>query len=50
MMMKILIVGGTWDNENGKASGLIKKLADGIQTNYYLKNIYNGSNYNDRNS
>lgn len=46
-MMKILIVGSTWDNENGKASGLIKKLADGIQTNYYLKNIYNGGNYND---
>ena len=29
--MKTLIVGGTWNNEGGKSSGLIKKMYDAEQ-------------------
>ena len=42
-MNDILFVGGTWDLEGGKKSGLVDKIKE------YLPNVkvYNGGNYND---
>lgn len=40
--MKILVVGGTYDNKNGKPSGLINKLFSVINGD---KKLYNGGNY-----
>ena len=51
--MKILLVGGTWDFNNGKASKLVDSVYDCIGQ-YIIKNcldidieFYNGGNYED---
>ena len=43
---KILIVGGTFDRENGKPSGLIEKLGEAVKqtANDFTTQIYNGGN------
>lgn len=40
---RILIVGGTWDEDGGRASGLVAKLAD----EFRLVKLLNGGNIND---
>lgn len=42
--MKILVVGGTWGEDKGKASGLITKLSNELKD--YDTIAYNGGNYN----
>lgn len=51
--MKILFIGGTFDNNNGKPSGLIKKIYDELNElmHYYSKiDFYNGGSYEALNS
>lgn len=46
--MKILMVAGTWDEQRGKSSGLIKKMY-GLLSKYDDSEIdyFNGGDYND---
>lgn len=44
--MKILLVGGSFDLNNGKESGLIKKMSSYIKEKSYDLTVYNGGNYN----
>ena len=47
-MKKILLTAGTWDNENGKKSGLIEKMYLLLkETNFFNIDYYNGGNYFD---
>lgn len=43
--MKILITAGTWDNNNGRPSGLAAKFADVIMQTEDSVCFYNGGNY-----
>lgn len=45
--MKILLVGGSFDLNNGKESGLIKKMSSYIKEKSYDLTVYNGGHYND---
>lgn len=46
--MKILMVGGTWDNEEGKSSSIVKKISNIISTINDIEIIVkNGGNYNE---
>ena len=47
MRRKALIVGGTWDNEDGFPSGLIVKLSDLVSQRMNSVTTYNGGNYNE---
>ena len=45
-MKRVLLTAGTWDLENGKPSGLIKKMYDILKENKnYEIDFYNGGNY-----
>lgn len=43
---KILLVGGSWNLEGGKASGLVLKMYNYMKENYDVT-FYNGGNYNE---
>ena len=49
-MKKILIIGGTFDDNGGKPSGLINKLADSLNRPAYELTTYNGGYFNDINN
>lgn len=46
-MSKILIVGGTFDDNGGRSSSLVSKIYNTIVVNGYDVNIYNGGQYSD---
>lgn len=43
MNTKILLIGGTWDNEHGYPSGLVNKFSKALN----VDKLYNGGNHND---
>ena len=47
--MKILFVGGTWNDEGGKPSSLVNKFCNALLKNEGIKklSIYNGGNYSE---
>lgn len=48
--MKILVVGGSFDNDGGKPSGLVKKVYNAIIQNNENVDLYNGGYYSELSS
>lgn len=48
--MKILVVGGSFDNDGGKPSGLVKKVYNAIIQNNETVDLYNGGYYSELSS